>query len=283
MSSPCLLTGERALFYKDRFVENLSSIIAKENNYKGACAILASGPSVDSIPEELYQQMNEKVDFIGVNGSIRKFISLGIRPKHYVITDRKFVKNKSHIVELAMNKSSNFFCTVHSLNKILESNISASLDNICIFDTINNAYGLPSYSINQMSEIAEKFEGLYFSNKYKSGISINPRIGVFDNFTVVIHSIQLAFMMGYRQIYIFGMDLTVNNGLRFYVEENGKEEKSFVERDYEKHLLPWFKFFAEKPLGDEYEIYNGSINSRLPNSVIKKIGCQEIASKLELQ
>lgn len=123
--------------------------------------------------------------------------------------------------------------------------------------------------IDDYSILSEKYDNVFCSDDCKYGLSFNPDVGIFDGATVVISAIQIALMLGYKRIFIFGMDLSISNGVRCYHEK--VVEKSFLDRDYNTLILPWFKFFSSVIPSLNIEVFNMSSGSRLPASVIPKI------------
>lgn len=109
LTEPDLIDGYRGFFYQDKFVDFVSSSASMHNKYKGACAIIATGPSVSDISNEDFKNFAQEMDIFGVNGAISSLAEAGIDPVHYLVTDGGFIKRRPNMIETALNKTNNFF------------------------------------------------------------------------------------------------------------------------------------------------------------------------------
>lgn len=99
------------------------------------------------------------------------------------------------------------------------------------------------------------------------GFSLNPAVGVFPDDTVIYPCLQLLCGWGFRQIFVFGMDLT--GAQRSYREDY--PAPSFLVRDYASAVLPSFELATRAASAWGITIWNCSPASVLPEHVLPKL------------
>ena len=96
---------------------------------------------------------------------------------------------------------------------------------------------------------------------------LDPRLGFFHTGTVMSNAIQIAFYVGFKEIFLLGFDLGNANQPRFY-ENTEDVVRSGLLNDYEEHIKPFMLLtkLASKKTG--VGVYNCSPVSLLPYSII---------------
>ncbi|WP_236632092.1 hypothetical protein [Endozoicomonas montiporae] len=236
---------------------------------------MATGPSVNEIDNSFLASLEKNIDFIGVNGSLHKFKEININPKHYIVTDGTFFKKKQGIVKEAIRVSENFYCNDKNLEKIIKYKLTKEPEKLVLYE--NAGCNINTAHLNQMqiNQLSKRQHSVYYNKATEQGVSLNPEVGIFDGATVVISAIQVALILGYREIYIFGMDLSVEKGLRFY-DERQNDEPSFLNRDYQTQILPWFRLFSQQLGHLGIKCFNISPSSILPDKIIPKLDWAQI-------
>ena len=99
--------------------------------------------------------------------------------------------------------------------------------------------------------------------------SHNLKKGVFAGKTVATWAIQLAFGLGYKAIYILGMDLGGTGKAHFYADKHNPSP-DFLQY-YEPHLRGCFQLAQQASEKRGVKLYNLSLQSALPAEIIPKI------------
>lgn len=178
--------------------------------------IMATGPSVSEIASHFF---DTSFDYLGVNGAVSM---RNVRFDWYVIIDRDFVcKRLSLVQEVVAREDIILFCTYNSLGAIF-ANIP--VDNIrChfkIFETASNS-GIKRF-LGPVSTIDFSDGNYYWYNGF--GFSDNIERLLFDYGTVTYAALQIACLLGYKEIYIAGLDMNNFHVPRFY--ENPQDKLS---------------------------------------------------------
>ncbi|MDA8493571.1 lipopolysaccharide core biosynthesis protein RfaZ [Kluyvera georgiana] len=194
-----------AVFFKHKQIN--TPCVGKEKRNK-PLLIMATGPSVNHIDKHFF---NTSFDYFGVNGAISME---AIDFKWYAITDRNFVLRRLSLVKkLVARDDLTVFCPYTTLETIF-SNIEWQHIR-CGFKVFEAVSGECVYKF-----LAAKEKLIINDEHYHwldgAGFSDNIEYGLFDYGTVVYPALQIACALGYRQIYIAGLDMNNFNQPRFY-------------------------------------------------------------------
>lgn len=158
------------------------------------CFIVATGPSLSQ--SQLNMIKNEKT--IGVNALCMKFKEMDWHTTYFVISDLAAYTKLSPI----LNESNIEFFSAYKSNDVNENIVYLPTD-------IHN-----SYMVN------------YSKKEFVNDIEL----GCGNGNTVVLHAIQLAVYMGFKKIYLVGVDCNYkpNNGKLYFIDHNirGREQQS---------------------------------------------------------
>ena len=241
------------------------------------CFIVGTGPSINEVD---FEQLAGR-DCIGVNGSIVKARQSGLAFRSTAIMDRKFFTERYELVCQTMSSGTECLFSFRGLSAICERTPEL-LENSKLFllDEINGRYGVPKRSSVAFDTWAETDPDLVLHpscrpSEGRVGYSLDPRKGVFTGQTIVYSALQVATWLGYRRIFLLGVDLGgATSGIRFY--ESGADATPMrLDHDYDSYILPAFETAREVAGSIGVMIYNLSPDSRLPAEVIPRLGLQE--------
>lgn len=253
---------------------NTSAAKFKTLNKGDRCYILASGPSVGSL--DLAKLKGQSI--IAVNGTSLLLERYGLRALVYMITDSSFFKGRRSLVQKGFNYAQYFATTPQVLRQIIKGRL-AIFDTIKVifFEFVNQRLGYPKLndpqalylkSCNDKRHVLLPTQTSTYNNEL--GFSSALEAGVFSGRTVVGTALQLAYAMGFRRVYLLGVDMNVDQGTRFY--ENSKEAlRCHLARDYDRVIGPFFEIVASMRGRHGFEVFNVSTNSRIPESVIPRV------------
>ena len=188
------------LFFKDR--EKLNKICSYKNKYSNqSCFVIGNGPSLNTSDLELISSYKT----FASNSIFKIFSKTEWRPNFYAVCDKKYYEeNKNSILE-----------NIHSPSFYpLDMNIPER--------KIDNFY------LRQQKFFIEK----------KPPFSSNADLLLFDGSTVTYMLIQLAVYMGFKKIYLLGIDFSyskvinikgeikINNTVKDYFNKDRSENNS---------------------------------------------------------
>jgi hypothetical protein len=205
----------------------------------GACNIVLSGPSVKGIrnPRLLNKNYN-----IWVNGAVCLAQQANIKPSLYLVSDPSYIKNKTADFIRFSNSASKTLINFAGLSELLRR-IEGVHDRFYLFDD-------PRMPFREASEFPVQF----------------PENAIRGGHSVVLSAIRIAFRMGFREIFLYGLDLGGTS--RFYQE--GQPEPSHMDRDFEI-IRREMRQVAMEASALGVKLWNCSTNSRLDSTIIKQI------------
>ena len=241
------------------------------------CFIIGSGPSV----VDLDLSRLGRYPCFGVNGSILKSIGNGVSYTYLFVTDRKFVLDRFELVRRILDSASDCLFSFSSLGVICEQAPELLADTrLFVLDEVNARYGIPRLELDEFNKQAAANRDFILHPQIKPaqgrvGFSLDIRQGVFTGQTVIYSAVQTACWLGYRRIFILGMDLGgTGHDIRFY-ESGIQAAPSRLDKDYEPFIRPAFEVAAKFLDKSGVKIYNLSPHSRLPESIIPKLSLSE--------
>ncbi len=87
---------------------------------------------------------------------------------------------------------------------------------------------------------------------------------------MVYLALQIAYHMGFNQVFLVGVDLNQSAG-RFYETAGRVVSPCGLEDAYERRILPALKLMADRVVDERFAVYNLSSTSRIPESVIPNV------------
>lgn len=257
----------------------LKEFVDCKNHYSGSVFLMASGSSAGEFPVSNYADF----PFIAMNGSILRFVDEKIHPLFYMCTDSTFPLNRPEVVVLGCKYAQHIamslksFSAIHAYDKtILAGKSLYLLDRVNRYCNKKNISDRRfSWSIRKDPDLISVFS-LFKEQANRVGFSKDMSRGYFEAQTVVYIALQLAYTLGFQKVFIVGMDLNKKAG-RFY-EKSNDVLATRLDVDYHNYILPSFKIFSEKILKkqENFKVFNLSLNSRLPDSIVPKITLDQL-------
>lgn len=232
------------------------------------CHIIASGPSLAALrePARLFRDFT-----ICMNGSFRLAQQVNARCDLYLTLDGGFIRRRFADFKTGVETSRHLLVDHLMLFFLLERDPELGRRlNPFLYDDPNRPYR--SHALLHARSIVSAFRvGEDFIPDPRTGgllICKHPLLGIARSSSVICSALQAAWLMGFEEVRIYGMDL--GGPGRFY-RESSKAEPTRLERDYEEHLLPWFQAFAAQCVGPSFRVFNCSTTSRLPAEILPRL------------
>jgi len=260
-----------SIYWKKKFINTIQPMSVLSNTYHGSCFIFANGPSLSDVPIE---KLSNSVCF-GVNGAIVKFRNSNVNPDFYTIADPRFLSIHFDLVKEVLDSGCKTFFTFNTLSQICEKDANVLVGkSLFLYDMINEYYQQPILTSDDFIEQNHNLQSIRFQKPFDNriGFSESPEKGVFGGRTITFQALQMAYQMGYKKIFLLGLDLG-NSGMRFYEKSESKKKKHYsskLDQDYTPIIKPAFEYAAKLIENGQVSIYNLSENSRLPGKIIPK-------------
>ncbi|AZN68181.1 MULTISPECIES: LPS biosynthesis protein [Acinetobacter] len=245
------------LFFNKKLIADHTKPFKSQKN---TCVLVATGPSVKDIDQRFLT--NPDYDYIGVNGAI----SLDhIHFKYYVIIDFNFTTKRFDLILKVLDSDCIFFTTPRCLDIILKRIDPSQIKcEIKIIETIFQDKTVEPFMGKKHKLDLEK---PYFHLYGEFGFSTNIFNAVFDYLTVPYVALQVAYAIGFKEIYIAGLDMNNFSQPRFYESIENKQPTML---DQYLHLIfPAFDAAAEFFIEHQVQVYNLSPTSAIES--FKKI------------
>ena len=252
------------------------------NTCTGAVFVIASGPSVKDFPLQRYAQY----PMLAMNGSICGLVEAGISPLFYICDDSSFVINRLPLLLQGIEHAQNLAFSPRVRHALLQRKPDALLDrSLYELERVNRPVdGRPAQGDRRFARAARQdadFEcnfSWFRQKPNRIGFSRNIDKGYFSSRTIPYTAVQLAYHLGFQRVFLVGVDLDASKG-RFY-EQGADAVGSRLDGDYHDYILPCFQLMAERVVGPAFQVYNLSLDSRLPGSVVPKLELNQLDALL---
>ncbi|WP_283147479.1 hypothetical protein [Silvimonas soli] len=239
----------------------------------GPCHLILSGPSVAGID---YNQLSLP-HAMGVNGSIalrERYPQL--RFDYYAMLDAGFVRKRQHLVRQILGEDLLLFVTPEVLRWIVHLFEPAQIVcRIAVFEEVHQRVGLRKPTPEQLeAEFKDDTELVLFdawNEVHAHGFSFDITRGLFGGGTVAYSALQFLVWLGYREIYIHGLDLSEANTTPRFYETAGKQLGSALSRQFVGHIQPAFSDAAALLKARNVQVYNLSLDSALSEDIFPKL------------
>ncbi len=234
-------------------------------------SVLASGPSVRSL-RRLERLFDRPV--CCVNGSVEMAAAVGRRADYYFVSDYRFILEKPELFRAGTRVAD---AVVLGPMAVFAAMIAApdAVEGVELFlrEDLRRPFKRPRPTNRELARdpnvIANASGDLVFS--------LDPIRGTCAAGTVVFDAVQVLYGIGYREIFMFGVDLS--DGPRFYSETDPAVNE--LSHAYERGIEPAFELVAEYLRRSGRRLVNGSPDSRLPDSIIPKADGNDLLDLLE--
>jgi len=265
------------IYWKGKPAGQTNPLTSLRRTSSSQCFIIATGPS---LAETDVSQLASHTCF-GVNGAIALADDSGLEFQYQLVSDGSFVRDRLPLVRRMLASGAECLFSFAALGMLCEQDpgLLAS-PNLYLLPEMNYRYQLPRLDADDFRRWALRQEGISLHpdpgyNSGRVGFSRDINCGVFTAQTVVFEALQVAYYLNFRQVFILGMDLNARPGQARFYEQAGKAARTRIDRDYAPYILPAFEVARDIAATEDFEIYNLSLNSRLPGTVIPKISLQE--------
>ena len=264
--------GGADIVWKKRTVGQCRPVSELRGTCSGSCYVMGTGPSIQSMNLRTLKGQY----LIGVNGAIAMFNELGIRPNAYVITDRDFFENRFEMVRDVMLSGAKCFFSFAGLSRICQREPELLRDaNVYLTEVVNRRYGVPRLSQAAFIEWAYSDPDFVMPDEKRTddsrvGFSRNMEKGVFCGRTISFRALQIAYYLGFRKLYVLGMDLNYKGDNPRFYETSEQMRPSKIDKDYEPYILPAFRALSALCETGEVMAYNLSSASRLPVDIMAR-------------
>lgn len=256
----------------------LQDFVTVRDAFSGPVFLLASGPSASHFP--LHDYRNCPV--IAMNGSVLRCIEQGIRPFFYLCDDPNFVMGRPELAIKGALHGERLAMSLDVLEQIHAADRTALQGKkVYLLERVNRSDRKPilsdrayAWSIRHDPELISNFS-LLRRKPNRIGFSLNLARGYFGSRTIPFAGLQLSCHLGFRQAFLIGVDLRQQGG-RFY-EQGQAALPSSLDEDFEQYILPSFELMAKKIAPRTgLQVFNLSLESRLPHSVVPKLTVQQL-------
>ncbi|MFJ4347780.1 lipopolysaccharide biosynthesis protein [Pseudomonas sp. NPDC089401] len=252
---PSQLNAERGAF---------SSFEACRNTQKGPVVILASGASARHFPLGEFAHL----PIIAMNGSISLTAACGLKPFFYVCTDRSFRDQQPELFATALQHSERLALWPDQFG-----NADIPPDTECYpLHKADNPGMLDGLRGHGASHVCGR--ALWSKRARSIAFSKDMSSGHFDARTVAYVALQLAYHLGFEQVLLVGVDLDQAVG-RFYETGTGTVSPCGLDQHWDSRILPSLRLMAEQVVNEQFQVYNLSTSSRIPDQLIPKIDLDE--------
>lgn len=231
---------------------------------EGPVFIIASGASAKDFPLQRFAS----VPMITVNGAISMFAEHGVRPYFYVCTDTGFAQQQPDLYAKAVRLSQRLAIWPDEVGSLPGPTRAQ------VFPLAKAARSSLHGSLFKPDPLLVRSRTLWGSRSRSVGFSKDLSLGFFDARTVAYAALQLAYHLGFNQVFLVGVDLDQSVG-RFYETPGQAVSRCHLDESYERRILPSLKLMAERVVSPQFAVYNLSATSRIPGSVIPKVSLQQ--------
>lgn len=232
--------------------------------------IVASGPSALNINWDLLAE----VDVLMVNGSVSLLNGQPqIQCHYYMVIDQGFVQDQMALMQPILQRPEVvFITTVFCLNKVYEllgrDGIKAQ---ICVLEERQK----PVYQAKPCAEQLYQDsliqpEQLYWQQNTAIGFGLDMQRGFVGGGTVVYPALQWAAAMGYRRIFLAGVDMKHFHQPRFYETEHNRLPTK-LDIDFKTVIEPSFTLAAALLQKKGIECLNLCVDSGLGDEIFQRV------------
>ncbi|MFW6157940.1 MAG: hypothetical protein ACOC8E_01120 [Planctomycetota bacterium] len=262
--------------YGDRLLGTTVPIDSLRDTCRGPCFLVGTGPSI------------QEIDFsrltpwpcVGVNGSILKFDEHGFDPDFYTITTLDFFHNRGELLESVVRSGTTCFFPFWGLGLLAEQAPETLSDaRLVLADSINRRYGQRSLGEDEFRRTWQEEPDFALhptvSRGDKVGFSRDLVKGYFHGENILYTALQVAYYLGFRQMFILGMDLNYSGPKPRFYETTKDSRPTWIDDSFERSIVPCFEVVRGLMDEGELAVYNLSLGSRLSGHLIPKMGFED--------
>ena len=165
-----------------------------------------------------------------------------------------------------------FFTNLFCLRKIYELiGYKSVVAKVVIFEDRQKAVYLPKVEFAEMAQLAQDSAAkLLWHKEHNVGFTRDMYRGYVSGGTVVYFALQIAAALGYKRVFLAGVDMKNFDAPRFYENEHNRLETR-LHHEFDHTIRPSFALAAEvfRELG--IEGYNLCLDSGLDDAIFPRI------------
>lgn len=255
-----------ALWYKHRPVP-IVPLSELHNSCQGEALLTATGPSVNTLRFENLPLMPT----IGVNGSY--FLHRQVDFRFYVIVDMGFIDSQPEIVRNVIQRSElTLFTTVHGVARIIDKfTLTGIRCRLAVVEDAAFKIYHPKINAGALRKHYGSDRSVRFSDDcHEVAFNQDIRRGIFDASTVVYWALQIISFLGFKQLFIAGLDMNNFHLPRFY-ETAQSMLPTFLPEKVESLVIPAFSHASKVMRNNRISIKNLSVNSAISSDIFEKV------------
>lgn len=254
------------LQYKNQKIK-LTTLSTLHHRFDGEVLIAATGPSIKNID---FTQLPSSVITAGVNGAWH--INNQLNFSLYFVVDMTFIDRQTALLKRITGcKNVILFTTVMGIVKLINRFTYGNIQcEICIIEDICYETYKPSIKQTELHLALAETPGIVFSDTHPdTAFSCDVRHGVVDAGTVMYWALQVVYFLGFKKIYIAGLDMNNFNQPRFY-ESSNTMLPSFLEDKVHNIVMPAMALASNVFKKNNITVVNLSPQSAIPDSVFPR-------------
>lgn len=268
-------SGEIAVLHYKKQPVPLVALSALKDSCQGPLLLTATGPSVNDMCFNHIPAMPA----MGVNGAYSLHPRVDFH--FYVIVDMGFIDQRPDIIEnIIQTQDLILFTTVHGIAKIIDRFTLVAVK--CRFAVVEDAaFKIYSPKINppELWEHYRNDHSVSFSSTNKTiGFTYDIRRGIFDAGTVVYWAFQIISFLGFKQLFIAGLDMNNFHLPRFYETKENKLP-TFLPEKIDDIIMPAFSHAGERMKKNNIAIRNFSLSSAIDSNIFEKVDYNDFFKK----
>lgn len=248
-----------------------SAFSSQKNAYRGAVLILASGPSAAEIDIHRWAHL----PIITMNGAVTKLLEASIQPLYYVCSDRSFQEQQPALYKAAVAQAQRLALWPEDIDR-LPSRYAGKAYALrkAPRASFRDYFGRDqSQAVRLVSPFSKRARDIGFSK--------DMDYGIFDVRTVAYICLQLAYHLGFDEIYLAGVDLNVQ-APRFYERAPGQSAPCGLDQHLQTRILPAMELAAKAMTAEGRRVVNLSQHSLIPEEVFPRGYLQQVELELAI-
>lgn len=184
-------------------------LLSLKNTHMGEIAfIVGNGPSLS--PSDLDKLKEHNIYCFGMNRITLMFDKTLWRPHCYMAIDRQIYREEDPTINCVIEENLPLYLFSESVYQGIPS--SMHLSNVVPFCSKPNSHYVP------VSEFSD-----------------NAMLYVVDGFTVTYSAMQLAYFMGFKEVYLLGVDFNYQRIIKKdgMIEEKNNEKSTYFDKNYD--------------------------------------------------
>jgi len=232
---------------------------ALRGSQQGPVLLLASGPSAGELCLDAWRD----VPVITMNGAIAKLADSAIEPMFYVCSDLSFALQQPELYASGLERARHLALWPEAIEGLSER----------LRGKAHMLRRAPSTRLEHYlgveREQAQRARALLSRRARDIGFSRDMDYGIFDVRTVAYIALQLAYHLGFTEIYLAGVDLNAQ-APRFYEGSTGPRSPCGLDEHLHNRILLGFKVMQDVMTAEGRQVFNLSRSSRIPAQLIPR-------------